>query len=282
MRHLKTGNTLFFYKNGGLLWFFFNVLPVFGETSLFSEGSPIHINADQMEYNMIDGTATAKGHAVAQQGDYRLDASLFVVKLGENKSASSKKEGLQKIQAFGDVHLSSLKEEIFGESAVYEMEKEILTVFGHPVTLISEKGRLSAQDRISYNIQKKKAVAFGDVHITGEGNEMIAPKVTAYFESPSAQKETLNLHRVYAEGGVFIKSQGFVAQSEEANYFVETGDVNLTGNVKISDGENIFEGPCGSYNQKTKKSQLVPCSSAQSIGKKGRVKALLYQKRKAD
>ncbi|HQS84902.1 MAG: hypothetical protein B7Y25_08400 [Alphaproteobacteria bacterium 16-39-46] len=259
-----------------------------------SDTVPIHIEADQMNYDMKKDTAEAIGSAWATQGDKKIEADRFVVKFQEKKSSSPSLEkaskDVEEIIALGHVRLISPSEEITGASAVYNLRTEIITVFGEKIVLVSSKGSVEAHKSLSYDQKNQKVVALGHVIVVSESYEMRAPKISVDFKkiAPSQNQkfqESLTLNSMEAEGGVILKTQSYISESDRANYLAETGMVDLVGNVKITDGKNIFEGPCGEYNEKTGKSRLVTCLSKKSqkegeVISKGRVKALLYATKK--
>ncbi|MBS0185465.1 MAG: hypothetical protein JSS34_03855 [Proteobacteria bacterium] len=255
-----------------------------------SEVEPIHIESDQMNYDMKQDTAEAVGSAWAIQGDKKIEADRFIVKFQENKLSSSSldkaSKSVQEIMATGHVHIISSTEEIIGTSAIYNINTQILIVFGDNILLTSPKGSVRAHKSLSYDQKTQKVIALGNVDVIAENYAMNAPKISVHFKKtaqahPHNSQESLILNSLKAEGGVVLKSQNYISESNQANYSALTGIVDLIGNVKITDGKNIFEGPCGEYNEKTGKSRLVTCSSNQlkderSRVPKGRVRALLY------
>jgi len=255
-----------------------------------SEVEPIHIESDEMNYDMKQDTAEAVGAAWAIQGDKKIEADRFVVKFQEKKLSSSLEKtskGVQEILAIGHVHIISASEEITGTSAIYNLNTQLLIVFGDNVILTSPRGSVRAHKSLSYDQKTQNVIALGNVDVTAQNYEMNAPKISVQFKKEvQAQRPnfqgSLTLYSLKAEGGVVLKSQNYISESNQANYSAHTGIVNLIGNVKITDGKNIFEGPCGEYNEKTGKSRLVRCGASNKPQDErgripeGRVRALLY------
>ena len=259
---------------------------------------PIHVESDQMRYDTNIEKAFAEGEAWAEQGDKKIFADLLVVEFkskevspedtlpGDTNRASLAKN-IDQVLAYGNVRLLGPSEEITGDFAIYDLKTEILTVKGPNIVLTSPKGKLYAHESLSYDKPLQKATALGDAHVIGQGREMKAPKIVAYFTkdpSQTAEADALVLKRMEAYGGVIIKTTDYVSSSRKAIYTAATGLADLIGDVKISDGENVFEGPCGQYDEKTNISRLTPCSalgiSEAPSHRSGRARALLFSKKK--
>ena len=257
------------------------------------QNQPIHIESNEMNYDLKQDVAEAVGSAWAIQGDKKIEADRFVVKFQKKTSMSSPESAskeVREILASGNVRMISPTEEITGSTATYDLGTEILTMYGEKITLISPKGSVFADKSLSYDQKNQHVEALGNVVVHSQEYEMRAPKMGVDFKkTPQIQgvhpQESMALDTLKAEGGVFLKTAKYVSESNEADYSAHTGVVDLVGNVKITDGQNIFEGPCGEYNEKTGKSSLVACGAQKSIkideiSSKGRVKAILYTTKK--
>lgn len=286
------------------------------DTSVSNEpvgDSPIHIEANEMLYSSQQDKAYATGDAWASQKDKKIYADTLIAEFKEIPSATNEENSskeLQKLYAQGNVRMISPSEELTGgQEAIYIVSTEELTVFGKDVLLKGEKGSLKAHEKLIYNKNASYALAYGDVELVMPRKVLKAPFVEALFmptdSSNKGNKEVkqkggieeessnLQLKEAYANGGVIIQTPTYISISDEAFYNTQSGKADLYGNVKISDGKNTFEGPCGQYDEKTEISKLVPCfmlSDNPKISKKyknketskakdSRVHALLYSKK---
>lgn len=252
---------------------------------------PIHVESNQMKYDTNMDQAFAEGEAWAEQGDKKVFADLLVVQFKKEEAPSSDdskaalSKNIDQILAYDNVRLVSPSEEITGDFAIYDLKTEILTVKGSDIVLTSPKGKIYAHESLSYDKQLQKAIALGDALVIGQGREINAPKIISYFTKDPSQPDEENalvLKRMEAYGGVVIKTSDYISNSQKAIYTASTGLADLIGDVKISDGENIFEGPCGQYNEKTNVSRLVPCSEIgiKESSSSPRARALLFSKKK--
>lgn len=260
---------------------------------------PIHVESNQMRYDTNMDQAFAEGEAWAEQGDKKVFSDLLVVQFKKEEAPSSNSEmspedrsslakKIDHILAYDNVRLVGPSEEITGDFAVYDLNTEVLTVKGKNITLTSPKGMLYAHKSLSYDKPLQKAIALGNVRVIEEGREINAPKMIAYFTkdpSQTAQEDSLVLKRMEAYGGVIIKTSDYISSSKKAIYTASTGLADLIGDVKITDGKNVFEGPCGQFNEHTNISRLMPCSSLgmpdiSSHKPNRRVSALLFSKKR--
>ena len=281
-----------------------------------AEDSPIHIEADEMLYSSQQDKAVATGNAWASQRNKKIYADVLIAEFEEVSSAGSTENSsreLQKLYAEGNVRMTTPTEELTGgREAIYTVPTEELLVYGEDILLKGEKGSLRAHEKMIYNKDASHALAYGDVELVMPRKVLKAPFVEAFFmptdssnvQNKGAEKKggieeessDLQLKEAYANGGVTIQTPTYVSLSEEAFYNAQAGKADLYGNVKISDGRNTFEGPCGQYDEKTEVSKLVPCSMLQENPKikqkykdqskskvqEGRIRALLYSKKKQD
>lgn len=270
------------------------------ESTPTSEDVPVHIESNEMIYSSKEDKAYAIGDAFAYQGDKKIYADELIAEFEElpsSKEGSSAKE-IKQIHAKGNVRMQTPAENLTGgHEAIYTISTEEIIVYGRDILLTSEKNILKAHEKLTYDKRKNHASAYGDVELHMTDRILRAPFVEAWFipsqekkkrEAYSGENPNLALKNAYASGGVIIQTPSYISSSEEAFYDERTEKADLYGNVKISDGKNIFEGPCGQHDGKTEVSKIVPCSLLQKESKikrkmstqEGRVHALLYPKNK--
>lgn len=86
------------------------------------------------------------------------------------------------------------------------------------------------------------AVFEGDV-IAGQGTlRLTAQRVEVFYDAEDSNSETGAIKRLNATGGVFISNGAETAQGQEAEYDVETGKIAMSGDVVLTQGENVISG----------------------------------------
>jgi lipopolysaccharide export system protein LptA len=78
-----------------------------------------------------------------------------------------------------------------------------------------------------------------------------------------------NINRIEASGGVAIRSRDQHATAQKAEVDMRTQIATLSGNVSVSQGNNVIEGCLVIMNMKTNNIEVKPCG--------GRVKVLIDQ-----
>ena len=123
---------------------------------------------------------------------------------------------------------------------------------------------------------KGYAVFKRNVHVIHAGMDMKSDLLEVYFaadeDDEKSDKVNGALKRIEARGKVKIKFEGKEesATGDKAVYSPEAQTMTLTGNVKLTKGENVLSGSTLVYNLKTRQISL-------KAGKKddGRIKARL-------
>lgn len=124
--------------------------------------TPIEVTADQLEVQQANNLAIFKGHVVAIQGDVRLKSDTMTVYYsaqGDKKAAASPAPGggsIKKIDADGNVFLSTTEETASGNAGTYDVENQIITL-NKNVVLTRSKNVLKG-DKLVYNFATGKSV----------------------------------------------------------------------------------------------------------------------------
>ena len=114
----------------GALLFLTTVLPASAQFEDDSE-SPIEITADSMEWLNDEGIAIARGNADAVQGRYTLSAQILTAHMAEASSEGSDTVSrIRRIEAEGNVVLSTPKETVHGKTGTYDVERKMAILEG--------------------------------------------------------------------------------------------------------------------------------------------------------
>lgn len=130
-------------------------------------------------------------------------------------------------------------------------------------------------DSLEVDERKKIAVFSGKVSVSQERMRLTASRLEIRY-SPGENGRPTRLRTVDARGGVRMSMKDQVATGAHAHYDLSTEIMTLTGNVVLSQGENVIRGDKVEVNLKTGKSRVVSVDGGSS---KGRVRGLFKPNR---
>ena len=117
----------------GALLFLTTILPVSAQFEEDSE-SPIEITADSMDWLNDERIAIARGNADAVQGRYTLSGQILTAHMAEGSSEDSDTVSrILRIEAEGNVVLSTPKETAHGRTGTYDVERKVAILRGSVV-----------------------------------------------------------------------------------------------------------------------------------------------------
>lgn len=93
-------------------------------------------------------------------------------------------------------------------------------------------------DSLKVNQESGKAVFSGDVRVNQGTMHMQAAEVEVIYDP----KDRSKISTLHATGGVTLVSSTEAAEAQEAVYDVVAGTVVMTGNVLLTQGENVMSG----------------------------------------
>ncbi|WP_420346143.1 LptA/OstA family protein [Pelagibius sp.] len=243
--------------------------------NLQESDEPLEINAeDGIEWNRNDKTYIARGNARAASGDVEVLAEVLTAYYRDSAEGDSE---IFLLEATGNVEIRSPEGTVYGDKGQYDIEKQVFVMTGEDLRLEGQKDRLTARDSLEYWEAKQQAVARGDARAYHEDKQIRADVLTANFVE-NAQNE-MEVRRIDAKGNVEILTAKEYVRGSEGTYFVDRELATLTGDVKITQGENQLDGKYAEVNMATGVSKLLgapPGSSQQS----GRVSAIVLPKSK--
>ncbi|VAW13297.1 Lipopolysaccharide export system protein LptA [hydrothermal vent metagenome] len=130
-------------------------------------------------------------------------------------------------------------------------------------------------DSLEVDEKAKLAVFAGKVTVTQERMRLTAGRLEIRY-TPGANGQPTQLRTVDALGGVRMSLNDQVATGSRAHYNLATEIMTLSGDVVLSQGENVIRGDQLEVNLKTGKTRVI--SSATSANK-GRVRGLFKPNR---
>jgi lipopolysaccharide export system protein LptA len=274
-----------------------------------NDDKPLEVFADQgIEWYQNDSIYVARGNARAVKGDTTVYGDTLTAHY--RKAASGGTE-VWRVEANGNVRITTPTDAAFGDRAVYTIDNGVLLMTGKNLRLDTPREKITARDSLEYWEQKDLAVARGDAIVVTDGRRIRADVLTAQFKNaeqraatPASTKPTPSkpgakpaarptqkpaargastrdesrLHRLDAFGNVVITTPEEVARGNRGVYMEETGIANLMGSVKITRGQNQLNGEAAEVNLRTGVSRIV--STNQGTG--GPVRALIVPERKPE
>ncbi|HEY1096066.1 MAG TPA: LptA/OstA family protein [Alphaproteobacteria bacterium] len=240
---------------------------------------PVEITAnDAIEWLRNDHVYRARGAAQAKQGDMTINADL----LEASYDPAVGEQDIQTIAAIGHVKIISADRTVIADKGIYDLKSGLLTLTGSDIRLSTADMQVTAEDKVIYDSHERKASAIGNAVIITQGRTLKAQQIDAWFSQDKTSNDnknaTGNLERARASGNVLIKTEKEILQANSADYNAVTQEAVVTGNVRLTQGENHLQGERAVVNMKTGISQLFgnanPNVTTGSSG--GRVKALFF------
>ena len=266
---------------------------------------PISIEADQgIEWQQNNRVYIARGHAKATRGQATVFGDTLVayyrpvVKPGAGTSdgaaehkatpaaagASDPIGGnsteIYRLEATGNVRIATETQTVYGDHAVYDVDRTLLVVTGKNLRLETPRDTLTARDSLEWYDDKQLAVARGDAVAVRDGKHLRGDVLTAtVIRTPN---EASHISRVDAQGNVLVSSQDQIARGDAGVYNVDTGIATLTGRVTLTRADNELRGQYAVVDLNNNVSRLLSAPPATQLteGKPTRVQGLLVPRQK--
>jgi len=213
-----------------------------------------------LEWNGNKKTLTAEEKALVVRGDTALGADKIIAYYKEN--AVGKDGEVYLVKAFGNVIITTPKQTVYADTAIYEIEKSVIILKGNPVKLVAGQEQMTAKILELWQ-NENMAVARQNVTAQKDSRRLEADTVKAYFVKKGNATE---VERFEAEDNVIITNDNETVQGDSGVYLVDKEMATLQGNVKISQGKNFILGEVADINMKTGVSRL------QMLSEKGKPK----------
>ena len=207
----------------------------------------------------------ARGNAVAKRGDVTITGDTLVAYYRDVPAGGTE---IFRLAADGKVHIFSPTQNVYGDRAVYDVDKLVAVVTGSDLKLITPTDVVTARDSLEYWEAQKLAVARGDAMAVREQNRVNADVLVGLFAN--GPDGSMEMTRIDAQGNVVITTPTDVARGRQGVYNLKTEIATLTGDVRLTRGENHLNGQTAEVNMKTGISRLL--STGDHTG--GRVKGL--------
>lgn len=227
---------------------------------------PVTVEADNGIEWVRDGKMyVARGNAVATRGDVTVRGDTLTALYRDKPGGGGTQ--IFRLEANGAVLITTPQERAVAERAVYDLDQSVVILLGDGLTFQTGADVITARDSLEYWQDRNIAVARGDAVAVRDDQRIRADTMTAYFDKgPDGGNR---LYQVDALGGVVITTPQDVARGDEAVYNALERTATLSGDVRITRGENQLNGERAVVNLETGISRLLSGSGAG-----GRVKGL--------
>jgi lipopolysaccharide export system protein LptA len=223
---------------------------------------PIEISADNgIEWKRDVRTYTARGNALAQQGNTSIAADTLIAYLDEQ-------DEIAHWEAIGNVKIRTSQSTSYGDHADYQESTRLLVLTGQNLKVVTESQTVTARDQIEYWRDKDAVVAKGNVVIVRPQKNTIikSDEATAYFRDKTDDPATpadetgdgSEVYQVEAQGHVRVDRKEQTAFSDHLAYNPDTEVAVLTGNVVIHSKDNTYKGARAELDLQKDISRLIP------------------------
>jgi len=215
--------------------------------------SPIALEAESgIEWRRNEKQYIARGNATAKRGDLTVHADTLTAHYRDKAGGGSE---IWQIDADGHVRLQSPGRTVTGDHAIYDLDTRVLKVTGGDLGVDTDKEKLTAADSLEYQDGPQIAIARGNATVVQTDRRVRADTMTGHFQRQAGGK--LDLVRLEADGNVEVKTPDTYATSNKGDYDLTKDIMTLSGNVKVTNAGNQFNGEYAEVNIKTGVSRLL-------------------------
>ncbi len=221
--------------------------------------SPIEIFADDgIEWQRANELYIARGNASARQGEVTVEADALTAFYRSGADGSNE---IYRLDADGNVRITSDSEEALADKAVYDVTNGVLVLTGQLVTLNTAEDVITALDSVEYYQNEKLAVARGDATAVRGDRTVQADVLMAHFADPENDDAggggASSVDRIESVGNVRITTPTDVVLAARGDYSPDDGLATLAGDVRITRGENQLNGEFAEIDLNTGISRLL-------------------------
>ncbi len=211
---------------------------------------PFELGADQgIEWRSKEKTYTARGNAVAKQGNSSIGADTLVFYTGGEEGS------FDRILASGNVKVTSGNSVGYGDKGDYDATQKLLLLTGGNLKIVSDNDTVTARDRIEYWTGRNAITAVGNAAVVRSDTRIWGDKATLYFGKDAEGNSKLT--QIEADGKVKVLNNGQTIYAKHFAYNPDTDIALMTGDVRIVDGDNEYRGQRAEIDNKNKVSRIL-------------------------
>ena len=214
------------------------------------ETQPFELGADQgIEWRSNEKTYTARGNAVAKQGNSSIAADTLVFYTGGDEGS------FDRIVATGNVKVTSGSSVGYGDQGEYSATEKLLLLTGSNLKIVSDSDTVTARDRIEYWTGRNAITARGNAVVVREDTRINGDVATLYFADDAQGNSKLS--QIEADGKVKVINGTQTIYSKHFAFNPDTDIALMTGDVRIIDGGNEYSGQRAEIDNKRKVSRIL-------------------------
>jgi len=271
-----------------------SALPAAAQNIDMTQGGPVDITSnDGIEWRQEQRVVIARGNARAIRDGVTVDAARLLARYrpqagtqpaaapGAADSQLSGGNEIWRLEAEGNVLITTATDVATGDRGVYDMDQAVLVLTGRQLTLTTPNQHIVARDSLEYWSQRRMAVARGNAVLTTKDNRYVGADTLVSYLTPEGTPAPVRsatpgaaapppgsgrIDRVELFGNVEIRTETEVVRGDRGVYSAETGLARILGNVRITRGDNQVNGTEALVNFNTGISRLVNAPGARVRG----------------
>lgn len=248
---------------------------------------PTDIEADNgIEWRQNEQVYIARGNAKASRGGSSVYADTLIAhyrplpstakaatKSAEAPADEAANSGggsteIYRVEAEGNVRLTTETQTVYGDRAVYDLDRATAVVTGQHLRLVTPRITVTARDSLEWYDDKQVGVARGDaIAIRDDGRRLAGDILTAQVVKPSGGQARIS--SIDGQGHVLVSTANEIARGASGVYNVDSGIATLAGGVTITRGQNVLRGKYAVVDTNNNVSRLLsalPGGSAEPPG----------------
>lgn len=265
------------------------------------EQKPIEILADRgIEWHRETQRYIARGNASAVQGDTAVHGDTLIAYYRSQANGGTE---IFRYEAQGNVRITNPTQTAYGDKGVYDMDTGVLVMTGKALKITTPTDTITARDSLEYWDQKKIAVARGNAVAISQERRMTGDVLTSHFvegrtpppapaaraganarnqppqrgrPAPAATPAAANtpggqrMQRIEGFGNVHVSTATDIVRADRGVYNADTSIAMMSGNVRITRGQNQLAGDFAEVNLNTGISRLLTSADSSSGDKRVR------------
>lgn len=208
----------------------------------------IEVTADQgVEWDKTQKLYVARGNARLTRGQTTISAGVLRAWYRDGPGARGE---VFRVEAEGDVRITRGDLVATGARGTYEVDRRVGRLTGAGLAVSSGDARLSATDSIELHDERRVVIARGGARLMRPGEELRGAALSLHLDESGGRGRN-RLARIEAEGDVRVTSCAGIVQAQRVVYDPNSGDARLSGDVRMTRGNDRLEGAEAEINTKS-------------------------------
>lgn len=223
----------------------------------------ITIDAEQgIEWQRTARIVTAKGNATAVRGDTTVRADILTARYRQRPDGSIE---VWRIDGDGAVRVTSPRQNAFGDKGTYDVAGSRMSISGKQVGVTTPTSRITADDRIDYDINGRTLIARGNAVVIDGDRTLSGDVVTIRFAEDASGGN--RPQQIDAQGRMKLVTPSETVTADSGTYDVARQLATAEGSVQVVQGANRLNGCRGEMNLQTGVSRMFACPDGDGGGR---------------